>query len=174
MSDIARRSLPGLVVAVATIVVLIALVVAPFFTPLWLYPAQQRAQADAWTGWPIGEVHAVTGSVLHDLFIGPPAFAQTVDGRPVFDAAERAHMRDVRQVLLAAVGVAVAAAFAWLAAWRITRGGPGFWGAVRTGAVALAAGVGVALFVAGVAGWRFARSDHASTVRLATSRGRAG
>lgn len=141
MFDTARRSLPGLVVAVATIVVLVALVLIPFFTPAWIYPTQDRAQAEAWTGWSAEEVHTVTGEVLHDLIIGPPEFAQTVAGQPVFVEAEQSHLRDVRRVVLMFAAIAVVAAFVWIGVWRFQRGGPSFWRAVRRGAASLAVGV---------------------------------
>lgn len=139
------RSLGGLLgriaIGGATILVLIGIGLAPFWTPAWLYPAQDRAQADAWTGWSPGVVHAVTGSVLSDVIFGPPDFAQVVDGRPVFDEAERGHMRDVHRVVVELVAVVAAAAVVLVAGWRIARGSSAFWRAVRTGAAVLGVGV---------------------------------
>ncbi len=141
------RPLASIVVGLATILVLVGLGLAPFFTPLWLYPAQDRAGADAWTGWSSDRVHAVTGSVLVDVVLGPPDFAQTVDGQPVFEAAEREHLRDVHRVVVEAVVVVAAAAVLLLAAWRATRGSAVFWRAVRAGAAVLGGGVAaVAVF----------------------------
>lgn len=97
------------VAAIATIVVVVAVGLLPFLTPLWIFPAQARAATDLWTGWPIETVHAVTGDVLVDLVVGPPDFDQVVDGEPVFNEREVGHLRDVRGVLLGfAVAVAIA------------------------------------------------------------------
>jgi integral membrane protein (TIGR01906 family) len=98
------------VAAIATILVVVGVGLLPFLTPLWIFPAQARASADLWTGWPIETVHAVTGEVLVDLVVGPPDFDQVVDGEPVLNEREVGHLRDVRAVLLgftAAVAIAV-------------------------------------------------------------------
>jgi hypothetical protein len=52
------------------------------------------------TGYTPDQVRAVTGSILSDLFVGPPNFAAAVNRQPVLDTAERSHMVDVRNVLL--------------------------------------------------------------------------
>jgi integral membrane protein (TIGR01906 family) len=147
------RERGGLVVtavaAIATALVLLALGILPFLTPAWIHAAQDRAQADAWTGWPTETVRAVTGSVLHDLILGPPEFAQTVDGVPVFDAAEIGHLRDVRTVLLAFAAVVSVAAVALVASWWAARGSSRFWRGVRFGGANLAIiVVGLGLFAA--------------------------
>lgn len=97
------------VLAVATAITLVAIGVSVFLTPAWVFAEQDRAAADAWTGWPPVEVHRITGEVLHDLVFGPPSFAQ-VDptGVPVFDSREQGHLRDVRGVFGAAAGIALA------------------------------------------------------------------
>ena len=136
-----RERAVALVVAVSTIVVLVGVGLAPFWSPIWVYPAQDRAHAEIWTGWPSDVVHSVTGSILHDVIIGPPDFAQVVDGRPVLTDGERAHMRDVHSVLSEVAVVVAAAALVLLAGWRLTRK-TAFWNAVRTGGAVL--GVSVA------------------------------
>ncbi len=127
--------------AVATILVLVGVGLAPFWSPVWVYAAQDRAHAEIWTGWPSDVVRSVTGSILHDVILGPPDFSQTVDGRPVLTEGERAHMGNVHSVLVELAMVVAAAALVLVAGWRLTRR-TSFWSAVRTGAAVL--GVGVA------------------------------
>ncbi len=128
------------IVAVATIVLLVALALLPFLNPIWVGFGQERAEADAWTGWTMATVHEVTDSVLVDLILGPPDFDQVVDGEPVFNEREVGHLQDVRAVLIAfAVAVAVAAA-SIVVAWRLTGSSP-TWRGIRVGATALIAGV---------------------------------
>lgn len=136
-----RERALSVVIAAATILVLVAFGIAPFFTPLWIYPGQDRAQAEAWTGWPAATVHEVTGSVLADLLIGPPTFGQTVAGRPVFDEAEASHLRDVRRVVLGFAVVVLAAAAILVATSVLVRPRSGFWRAVAGGTKVMAIGV---------------------------------
>ena len=132
--------------AVATAVVLVAIGVAPFLSPAWVFAEQDRAHADAWTGWPPAEVHRVTGEVLHDLVLGPPAFAQLdPTGAPVFDAREQGHLRDVRSVFGVAAALALAALLVLLGAAvvgaRRPRAAELAWHAVLLGSRALAVAV---------------------------------
>ncbi len=140
MDRLASRAVEAVVV-VATVLVLVAVGVAPFFTPAWIFPAQDRTGSQAWTGWSADQVHSVTGSVLHDLLIGPPDFAQTIDGQPVFDEAEVAHLRDVRRVVLIVAAAAVVAAIIVVVAWRLMRPRSRFWRSVQIGARVLGVGV---------------------------------
>jgi len=126
---------------VSTAVVLVALAVLPFLTPLWIFSTQERAEADAWTGWPIETVNAVTGEVLVDLVVGPPDFDQEVDGAPVFDERERGHLHDVRTVFIGFAVLAVIAAGVLVTAWWLGRGGTAAWRGARSGARVLAVGV---------------------------------
>ena len=117
----ATTILSGGVVSLATVIAVIGLVIAAFFNPLWIGFEQERVGVPAITGYTPDQVHAVTGSILADLFVGPPNFAAAVNGQPVLDAAERSHMVDVRSVLLGfviVVGIASAALVAILAAKR--------------------------------------------------------
>lgn len=136
-----RTFVAQLLVGAATVVVLVALALPVFANPVWIRLGQERAQADAWTGWPMETVTAVTNAVLADVLVGPPDFDQVVDGEPVFNEREQGHLRDVRTVAIAFVVAAVIAA-AWLVAahWR-ARDPRWFWRGVAGGAVALAAGV---------------------------------
>lgn len=144
-----RRPLVTIAAGIATPLVLVALAIVPFLTPLWIFPAQERAEADAWTGWPIETVHAVTGEVLVDLIVGPPDFDQEVDGVPVFNEREVQHLRDVRTLFIGFAVLAAVAAAVLGTAWWLARGGTAAWRGARTGAKVLAIAV-VALGVAAV------------------------
>jgi integral membrane protein (TIGR01906 family) len=125
-------------VSLATVVVIIGIVIAAFFNPLWIGFEQERVGVPAITGYTQDQVQAVTGSILADLFLGPPGFAAAVNGQPVLDAAERSHMVDVRAVLLGfgiILGIAVAALVAFLATRRRATW---VWRAIARGSEALA------------------------------------
>lgn len=138
----------AIVVAAATIVVLVGVALLVFLNPVWVGLGQERAEADAWTGWPIETVHEVTNEVLGDLILGPPDFDQMVDGAPVFAAREIAHLQDVRTVLVG-FALAVAVSVVVLVAARLRGGSRLAWRGVRLGATVLIAGV-VALGVLSV------------------------
>jgi len=110
------RTLPerlaALVTALAAAVVVIVIAILPFLTPAWVSFEQGRTRAAALTGYTPAELNAATNAILHDLVIGPPDFAATVDGAPVLEERERDHMRDVRGVFAAFGLIAVAAAIA--------------------------------------------------------------
>ncbi|HEU4573040.1 MAG TPA: DUF1461 domain-containing protein [Candidatus Limnocylindrales bacterium] len=131
-------------IALATALTLLGLAIPLFLNPVWVSAEQDRARADAWTGYSTSEVHRVTDAILHDLVLGPPTFAMTDDaGRPVLDARERAHMRDVRDVFGVAVAAIAAAAIALVVSALPTRRGSlvrrlTFWRGVRAGARGLA------------------------------------
>lgn len=105
-------SLLGVIAGLSAILVIVGLAVAAFFNPLWIAFEQDRTGVAAITGFTPGQVQGVTGSILADLFFGPPAFAVSVNGRDVLDAAERSHMVDVRAVLLPALLVLAVATMA--------------------------------------------------------------
>lgn len=134
-----------LIVVLSTVALLVALAIVPLLNPAWIGFAQARADATGWTGWSDAEVATVTGALLHDLVLGPPAFDVALDGVAVFDERERSHMRDVRGVFLGVFALAIAGAVALVAAHRgIAR--RRYWAAVR-GAGILVAAVVVALGV---------------------------
>jgi hypothetical protein len=135
------RSLLVLPAALTTAVLLVAAGVIPFFTPLWIYPAQTRADADGWTGWPIETVHRVTGEVLVDLIVGPADFDQSVDGEAVFTEAERGHLRDVRSAVLGFAAVALGALAILVLCTLAGRGIHAVRRGVRAGALGTAIGV---------------------------------
>ena len=140
--------------AVAASIVVIAIAILPFLTPAWVSFEQGRAQAAAWTGFSDANLATATNAILHDLVLGPPDFAVEINGAPVLEQRERAHMRDVRGVFagffliaaIAAVGLAV------LVAGARRRGHPErAWSAISTGMRVLIVGIVVAGVVAAVA-----------------------
>ena len=138
-----------IVVALATAIVIVTVVILPFLTPQWIGFEQGRAQAEAWTGYTTEQLRAATDSIVSDLVFGGD-YDVAVDGRPVLEARERSHMVDVRTVfrglwVLATISVVVLA----LAARRADRAAT--WRAVRRGAIGLTIGtvvVGVVGLVA--------------------------
>jgi integral membrane protein (TIGR01906 family) len=137
----AIEGLGGAIVAIATILALVGIAILVFLNPAWIGLEQGRANAAGWTGWSRAQVTEVTNEVLHDLIVGPPDFAMTVDGAPVFDAREQAHMRDTRRVF-GGFGFAVLAALVVLVVARLRSGGNvWFWRSVAAGAAVLGVAV---------------------------------
>jgi integral membrane protein (TIGR01906 family) len=138
-------------VAISTILVIVAVAIAIFLNPLWVGFEQDRTGSAGLTGFTADQVHEVTGGILSDLVIGPPAFAQVVDGTPVLNVRERSHMADVRGVFLAFGGLALLGVLTMVNARIASRGATWFrWGVVA-GAAALAALVAVGGVVVAVA-----------------------
>ena len=149
--DMIKRSRPpallGVITSLSAVIVAIGFTVAVFFNPLWIGLEQERVGVPAITGYTPDQVRAVTGSILADLFVGPPNFASTVNGQPVLDAAERSHMVDVRTVLLG-FGILVGAALIALAVIVVAnRRSAWVWRAVARGSGALVL-VGIVVGVA--------------------------
>lgn len=131
----------SVLVATSTGVALVAVGVLPFLNPVWVGFEQARTHADAFTGFPIDEVHRVTNAVLGELILGPATFLQQVAGAPVFGPRERQHLADVRAVLLA-FGAVVAAAIALLAVTGLKAADrTWFWRSMAAGGVVLAGSV---------------------------------
>jgi integral membrane protein (TIGR01906 family) len=143
------RPLASIAVAFATVFVLIGLAGIVVATPWYLDGALDRAGSARILALPPEEVHAISNSVLAELFFGPGTFAQTMsgpDGAPVpfFGPSEAAHLLDVQVlaralvlfVLIAVVTLAVALARAGREAWT--------WRAISRGAAGLAVGVTLA------------------------------
>ena len=146
--------LAGLVTALATAVVIIAVAIVPFLSPAWVSFEQGRAQAAEWTGYTTAELTAATDAILADLVFGPPDFDVAVRGEPVLNERERSHMRDVRGVFAGFAIVAVIAAAGLAAAFVLARRAGHVeraWQAIRNGARGLTLGVVVAGVVALVA-----------------------
>jgi integral membrane protein (TIGR01906 family) len=148
VSDRTVHGLVGALVAVSTMLVLVGVGILLFFNPLWVGFEQGRSQAAAWTGWSEAQVSETTNAVLHDMIVGPPDFAMTVGGGPVFDERERQHLADARRAFIG-FGIAALAAVVALVAARWRSGGAGwFWRAVATGAAVLAVAVlAIGMFV---------------------------
>jgi integral membrane protein (TIGR01906 family) len=131
--------LANLVIALATGVGIVALVLPLFLNPMWVAFGQGRAEASAWTGFSEPDLRAATDAILADLVIGPPDFDVEVAGEPVLNERERSHMRDVRGVFIAffalALGLVTAAAVI-TARRRSTRAGE-TWRAIHGGALGL-------------------------------------
>jgi integral membrane protein (TIGR01906 family) len=110
------RTLPERLAAFATAlaaaVVVIAIASIPFLSPAWVSFEQGRTGAAALTGYNATELGVATNAILHDLVVGPPDFAVTVNGAPVLVERERAHMRDVRGVFVGFALLAIVAALA--------------------------------------------------------------
>jgi integral membrane protein (TIGR01906 family) len=148
----AARFLDTAVVAalgVATALVIVCLAILPFLTPAFVEFEQGRADSAAWTRMAPADQAAVTEAILADLVIRRGDFEVTLGGSPVLDAAERGHMRDVRDVFtgLYALGLlsAVGLAGAWL---RARAGGPAA-GRLRRGVSVGARWLAVLIVVAG-------------------------
>jgi integral membrane protein (TIGR01906 family) len=130
----------------ATAIVIVAVTIIPFLSPQWVAFDQGRAQAEAWTGYRTDELRVATDAIVADLVFGGD-FTVQVNGQPVLNDRERAHMVDVRSVfrglwILAAASVVVLVAASRRADRRAT------WRAVRSGAIGLSIGV----VIAGVVG----------------------
>ena len=135
------RSLAATVaIAAATMLTLLGISIGLFFNPAWVAFEQDRARADLWTGYTPQTVHAVTESVVAEVFLGPGTFAQTVAGAPVFNTRERAHMADVRRIVVVFAVVVLAGILVLLLGGIRWRGRAWFWGAVARGAAILAVG----------------------------------
>ncbi|MEO8230260.1 MAG: DUF1461 domain-containing protein [Chloroflexota bacterium] len=132
------RALLSVLVAAATIVVIVGVSVIPFLSPVWVAFEQDRSGAAALTGFSPEQVHAVTDDILHDLIVGPPDFAQTVAGTPVFGERERAHLVEVRTVFIAFGAIVVLGALTLANARLLSHGADWFRRAVGAGALVLA------------------------------------
>ncbi len=134
------RLLAGIAVALATGLVIVGVTIALFFNPAWVSFAQGRADAAAYTGWTAEQVDAVTRDIVLEVWLGPGTFDQEVAGVPVFEERERAHMADVRSVVLTFYALVLVGGVTLLVAGTASRGSPWFWRAVASGAKLLAVG----------------------------------
>jgi integral membrane protein (TIGR01906 family) len=135
-----------IVVGLATVLTLVGIAVGLFFNPVWVAFEQDRTHADLWTGYPPATVHAVTGAVIDEVFLGPGTFTQAVAGVPVFDARERAHMADVHGIVVAFTLLVLGALAVLVVGGILARGAGWFWRAVARGAAILAVGAVVVGF----------------------------
>lgn len=135
------EALLSIIVAVATIAIIVGVSVVVFLNPVWVGFEQERSGAPTLTGYSSQDVHAVTASILNDLVVGPPAFAQSVGGAAVFNERERSHLQDVRSVFIGFGLVVLVSALILVAIRLVARGAPWFRRAIGYGAVVLAVGV---------------------------------
>lgn len=135
--------LGAVLTGLAALLVLLALAILPFLNPLWVGFGQERAQAEAWTGYTQEQLATVTGAILVDLVLGPPDFDVALDGVPVLNERERGHMRDVRDVFarlyLVAAGAAVVLVLLRLAA-RTAEARARYWRRLQRTGFAIAIG----------------------------------
>ncbi len=136
----ARTSL----LAVATVLVLVGISLLPFLTPAYVRLEQDRTGVPGLTGFDATELDRVAGVLLGDLVLWRGDFRVEVDGAPVLNEREVAHMRDVRGVLwgglaVATLGAALVAVSLVSARAALRRAA--VWRAVAIGARATTAGV---------------------------------
>ena len=132
----------------ATLIVIIGLTIVVFFNPLWIAFEQDRTGVPGITGYTSDQVRKTTDSILADLIFGPPAFAVAVDGGQVLDAAERAHMVDVRNVLVPFGGLVAVSTLTLGGLVAVNRRAAWLWRAVARGSGLLAlAGLVIAVAV---------------------------
>jgi integral membrane protein (TIGR01906 family) len=135
--------------ALAAAIVVIAVAILPFLTPAWVSFEQGRTHAAQLTGYTEPDLATATNAILHDLVLGPPEFAVAINGAPVLEDRERAHMRDVRGVFAGFYALALAAAVVLVAlVWGARRAGhpERAWRAIGAGM----RGLMVAIVIAGV------------------------
>jgi integral membrane protein (TIGR01906 family) len=142
------RPASSVLVGIATGLVILAVAILPFVNPVWVSFEQGRARAAAWTGYSPAQLQQATNAILSDLVVGPPNFDVAVAGQPVLNDRERAHMADVRRVLVGLALLAGVSLVVLVVAHRLARGSGAFWRPVRAGAAVLAVGV----LVVGVVG----------------------
>jgi integral membrane protein (TIGR01906 family) len=134
-----RRRIAAILIGVAMAIVIITVAILPFLTPQWVAFEQDRSQAAAWTGFSTEQLRTATDAILADLVFGGD-FAVQLDGRPVLNEREQAHMADVRTVFRGLWVLAIVSAVVLVAASR-WRERTATWRAVRGGALGLTVGV---------------------------------
>lgn len=145
------RALLTILVAASTILVIVGVSVALFLNPVWVGFEQERTGAAGYTGFTSAQVGEVTSGILRDLVIGPPEFAQAVDGVPVLADRERSHMIDVRGVFMAFGALSLLAGLTLVNARLAARGAGWFRRSAGTGAVLLGVAVVIGAVVVSVA-----------------------
>ena len=143
--------LGGIVVGAATALALLGVAILPFLSPFWIAFAQDRADATAWTGWPRSDVRAATDAIVGDLISASGDFGVEIDGQPVLNERERAHMIDVRGVFSGFYVAAGLAAVVVGVALARSHGAASTWRAMRLGAMGLVAALAVGGVIVAVA-----------------------
>jgi integral membrane protein (TIGR01906 family) len=107
---IAGSLVMGLVVPVATMLAIGLIALAMLLAPWFIHPMLDLAGAPAAVGLTPAQAHEYSDRTVGELLFGPATFDFAApDGTAFYTADERAHMRDVRVVLFAFVGLALAA-----------------------------------------------------------------
>lgn len=147
-ASVSRSTLAALVLSLATALSVAGIAFAIWITPpLYFDGALDRSGSPTLLGLPPETVHAVSASVVGELFFGSGAFAQTIpgpDGQPVafFGPAEASHLRDV-QVWVRLLSVGILAALAIVVVTYVRAGRTAwFWQGMARGARGLALGLG--------------------------------
>lgn len=130
-----------IVVALATMFVIVGLSLALFINPVWIGFEQDRTGAASLSGFRPDQVASITNGVLGDLVFGPPTFEQEVGGVPVFTDRDRSHLADARGAFVGFGVIAMAAAVVLAVAAVATRGAPWVRRSIGQGAAVLGVGV---------------------------------
>lgn len=144
VSAAAVRRVAAPLVALATMVVIVAAAVALFFNPLWVAFEQDRTGAAELLGLAPRDVGTATESILAEFLFGPGTFAVEVNGEPLLNPRERQHMADVRGVVVAFAGLALVSIVVLALAARSRGPRTWAWQAVAVGSGLLAGGVVIA------------------------------
>lgn len=115
------------------------------FNPWFVGAEQDRHHVAARLGVDDRSVDRITGSLLHDLFLGGDFRVAFDTGEPILDASERSHMADVGALVRTLAVVDLLALATAAVTWRALRREPG-----RRAALVLASGVGVAVVAVGI------------------------
>jgi integral membrane protein (TIGR01906 family) len=134
-----RGRIAAILIGLATAIVIVAIAILPFLTPQWVAFEEDRSGAAAWTGFTTAELRTATDAILADLVFGGN-FAVDVDGTPVLNEREQAHMADVRTVFRGLWVLAIASVVVLVIASR-RRDRSATWRAIRGGALGLIVGV---------------------------------
>ena len=129
----------SILIGLAAAIVIVAVAILPFLTPQWVGFGQERAKAAAWTGFTTEELRVATDAILSDLIFGGD-FAVEINGKPVLNEREQAHMTDVRTVFRG-LWILATASLVVLAVASRSRDRARTWRAIRRGALGLTVGV---------------------------------
>lgn len=138
----------SVIVAIASVIVIIGVTIALFFNPIWVGLAQDRAGVAEITGFSPAQVRTVTGAILSDVILGPPQFTVEINGQAVLTDTERGHMVDVFDVVRRALAVLAIAVVTLIVVFATNRGKAWPWRAVAAGSgalVAIGAVIGIAV-----------------------------
>jgi integral membrane protein (TIGR01906 family) len=139
--SLAQAVVMRVLVPLMTMVTIGAAALLVLFTPLYLHPALDASDAPAWLGMSSEETHSYSDKTISDLIFGPGTFDFAApDGSTFYDPAERGHMRDVRIVLFAFLGLAALSAVVLAVAAARRRGDRSFVAGVGRGGAWLAVG----------------------------------